>query len=189
VSQTDYQQWADSLKDGITYLIAQNTAPSSKLYGMISGVFGVIGHSSGADGALLAAAQDTRISAVIAQAATSPLSDSYSIPVYGNASLITAPVQLQIGSADLIVAPSDCEHFYPVLKSPKEFVEITNAGHMSFMDIGTGYPENAYINKYMVNWFDYYLKGDTSNYTYIFGNGAQNDLATGALSVLEFAPQ
>jgi pimeloyl-ACP methyl ester carboxylesterase len=182
---SDYQQWADSIKDGITYLQELNSG-SSTLAGMISDVFGVAGHSSGADGVLLAAAQDSRISAVVAQAPTSPLSDPASQKVYDAARLITAPVQIMAGSDDLLVAPSDSQHFYPVLSPPKEFVEITGAGHLSFTTFyldSTGIPT---IKKYMNNWFDYYLKGDTSSYTYIFGSEAQNDLATGTLSTLDF---
>jgi hypothetical protein len=38
----------------------------------------------------------------------------------------------------------------------------------------------------MVNWFDYYLKEDTSKHSALFGTEAQNDLAAGALSALHF---
>jgi predicted dienelactone hydrolase len=182
---SDYQQWADSIKDGITYLQDLNSG-TGKLAGMISGVFGAGGHSSGADGVLLAAAQDSRISAVVAQAPTSPLSDRASRKVYDTAGLITAPVQIMAGSDDLLVDPSDSQHFYPVLNPPKEFVEVRGAGHLSFTTFyldGTGIPT---IKKYMKNWFDYYLKGDTSIYTYIFGSEAQNDLDTRTLSDLDF---
>jgi dienelactone hydrolase len=184
-TQTDYQCWADGIKDGITYLTQQNTKSDSILNGLISGVFGAGGHSSGADGVLLAAAQDTRISAVIAQAPTSPLSDSTSQGAYNAAPLISVPVQIQAGSADLLVDPSDSQHFYPVLNPPKEFVEITGSGHLSFTDLYWVSTGVSVIENYTQNWFDYYLKGDTSNYTYIFGTGAQNDLATGALSALD----
>jgi dienelactone hydrolase len=185
---SDYQQWADSIKDGITYLEGLNSG-SSTLAGMISGVFGAAGHSSGADGVLLAAAQDSRISAVVAQAPTSPLSDPASQKVYDTAGLITAPVQIMAGSDDLLVDPSDSQHFYPVLKPPKEFVEIRGAGHLSFTDIHLDSTGVSTIEKYMKDWFDYYLKGDSSIYTYIFGSGAQNDLATGTLSALQCQPQ
>jgi predicted dienelactone hydrolase len=186
---SDFQCWAAGIEDGITYLTQQNTKSGSILNGMMSGVFGAVGHSSGADGVLLAAAQDTRISAVIAQAPSSPLGDATTQKVYDAAKLIkSVPVQIMAGSSDLLVAPSDSQYFYPVLKPPKEFVEIAGGGHLDFTDLYLHPSAVPIIEKYTKNWFDYYLKGDTSSYTYIFGTGAQNDLATGALSALEFAP-
>jgi dienelactone hydrolase len=155
---------------------------------MISGVFGAAGHSMGADGVLLAAAQDSRISAVVSQAPSSPLGDATTQKVYDAANLIHAPVMIEAGSADWIVDPSDSQHFYPILKPPKEFVEIAGGGHLDFTDVFADLTVQAIIGKYMENWFDYYLKGDTSSYTYLFGTGAQNDLATGTLSALQCQP-
>ena len=196
---SDVQQWADSIKDGISYLQMQNSG-SSILAGMMSGVFGAAGHSMGGAGALLAASQDSRISAVVSMAAPSPNMTSTMMgmpppsqtfgPVYEAAKLIRVPTQIMAGSSDTIVPPSASEYYYPVLGGPKEFVEIAGAGHLDFIDNILGILSNpAYqqiFEKYMTNWFDYYLKGETSNYTYIFGTGAQNDLSTGTLSALDF---
>jgi hypothetical protein len=192
---SDYQQWADSIKDGITYLQAQNSG-SSTLAGMISGVFGAAGHSMGADGVLLAAEQDSRIKAVISMAASSPFNDSTAQYIYNAAGSITAATMLQATADDNIVIPASSEYFYPVLTCPKEFINITPDGdlldgHFLYTDMGQSDPQTpagATLLKYTSNWFDYYLKGDTSKYTDIFGTRAQNDLAAGALSALELAP-
>jgi dienelactone hydrolase len=194
---TDDQQWADGIKGGISYLQMQNSS-SSVLQGMISGVFGAAGHSMGGAGVLLAAAQDSRIRAVVSMAAPSPnmtinipfLPSPSQIfgPVYAAAGSISVPVQLMAGSSDTLVPVSATEVYYPVLGQPKEFVEIAGAGHLDYIDIMSNPAYLQIVEKYTRNWFDYYLKGDTSSYTYIFGTGAQNDLASGALSALSFVP-
>jgi predicted dienelactone hydrolase len=109
-------------------------------------------------------------------------------PVYQAAKLIRVPTQLMAGSADVLVPPSAPKDYYSVLSAPREFVEITGAGHLDYTDIFSNASYLQTIEKYTRNWFDYYLKGNTSTYTYIFGTGAQNDLASGTLSDLEFEP-
>jgi predicted dienelactone hydrolase len=200
---TNVQQWADGLKGGITWLQAQNSA-SSKLNGMISGTFGVAGHSMGGAGVLLAASQDSRISAVVSMAPPSPnmtpslfsqlLFSSMPSPqetfgsVYQAAKLIRVPVLIIAGNSDTIVSPLATKDYYPVLSTTKEFVEITGVGHLDYTDIFSNASYLQTIEQYTRNWFDYYLKGNTSTYTYMFVTGAQNDLASGVLSDLEFEP-
>jgi dienelactone hydrolase len=187
---TDDQQWADAIKDGISYLQAQNSS-SSVLEGMISGVFGAAGHSMGGGGVLLAASQDSRISAVVSMAPPSPsmgIGGSLFQKVYDGAKLIRVPVQILAGSADILVPATASQAYYPVLGAPKEFVEISGAGHTDYIDMPLNATALNTVEKYTKNWFNYYLKGDTSCYTYIFGAEAQNDFASGALSALDFAP-
>jgi predicted dienelactone hydrolase len=205
----NFQQWADGFKGGITYLQGLNSG-TGKLAGTMSGLFGIGGHSSGADGVLLAAgqmaaAQDSRIKAVVSHSAQSPLQrgcDTCGVcnsnnracdPVYEAAKLINVPVQLQAGSDDLLVNPPETEYFYPVLKAPKEFVNICGtvspdycAGHLSFTDFYLDNVGVAQIKKYTKNWFDYYLKGDMNKYTYLFGQDAQADLTKKVLTKLNF---
>jgi hypothetical protein len=91
-----------------------------------------------------------------------------------------------IGSDDLLIAPSDCENFYAVLNPPKEFVEIKGAAHMDFTGLPLNPDKVPIIEKYTKNWFDYYLKGDMSKYTYLFGQDAQADLTKKVLTKLNF---
>jgi len=73
ITGSDVQQWADSIKDGISYLQMQHSG-FSDLAGMVSGVFGAAGDSMGGAASLLAASQDNRIRAVVSMAPPSPTS-------------------------------------------------------------------------------------------------------------------
>jgi dienelactone hydrolase len=73
ITGSDVQQWADSIKDGISYLQMQHSGYSN-LAGMVSGVFGAAGDSMGGAASLLAASQDNRIRAVVSMAPPSPTS-------------------------------------------------------------------------------------------------------------------
>ena len=114
-------------------------------------------------------------------------------PVYEAAKTISVPVMIVSDSKDSMAPPQYNEEYYPILKGAKQFVEVYSAtgglfgeGHLDYLDILADANARSTIQKYTRNWFDYYLKGDTSKYTYIFGTGAQNDLASGALSALHF---
>ncbi len=134
ITGSDVQQWADSIKDGISYLQAQNSG-SSTLAGMMSGVFGAAGHSMGGAGALLAASQDSRISAVVSMAAPSPISQCTNVlcsmfsgsdpeatfrKVCNAAELIHVPVQLVSGSADDMADPAGTHYYSNYIHAPWE---------------------------------------------------------------------
>jgi predicted dienelactone hydrolase len=190
-------QWADAISGGITYLQSHGT--SGTLAGMISGVLGVGGHSMGGAGALLEAGSDTRVSAVVAMAPPSPNmppsplfsscpdpSVSFT-PCYSATQVITAPTQIQSADADTTyVPPQYAPYYYEALTCPKELIDISNGTHLDWIDGFSNSARLAIAERYTESWFDYYLKGDTSDYTYIFGTGAQNDLASGVLVDLEF---
>jgi pimeloyl-ACP methyl ester carboxylesterase len=166
---------------------------------MISGVFGVGGHSMGAAGALEEAGYDSRVSAVVALAPPSPNmppnplfsscpdpSISFA-PCYRAVQAMSAPTQIQSADADTTyVPPQYAPYYYAALSCPKELIDITNGTHLDWVSGFSNAARLAISERYLENWYDYYLKGNTGDYTYIFGIGAQNDLASGALTDLEF---
>ncbi len=115
---------------------------------------------------------------------------------------ITVPIQLQVGSDDAMVPPDRVFPFYSDLipdTTVKEYVEIDGGNHIGFLNqefaevaelIGQENPEagevfgkdapsiigfegQRYVSStYFTAWFQYYLKGIDSYYSYIFGKEA-----------------
>jgi pimeloyl-ACP methyl ester carboxylesterase len=149
---------------------------------MVGDDIGVAGHSTGAEGALLAAEQDGRIDAVVS---ISPDKDSRVI--MSNLSAINVPVLIISGSSDLIVNWRNSYDIYTQLSSTKEFICIRGAGHLDFLDgIFSSASKLSVAKKYTANWFRYFLQDDTSVESALFGSAAQADLTNRVLSVLEY---
>jgi dienelactone hydrolase len=202
ILSTDVGQWSDGISSGITYLLS-----TSSLKGMVdSSKIGAMGHSMGGAGAILATASDTRIKATVALAPGNiKLGSSIFAKALAAAKTVKVPVQIQVGSADNIT-PKDLVHQYylniPASGVPKEYVEIKGGGHIQFVDnLGelsklfyggattqglTVQQQHDISGQFYTAWFQYFLCGQTSFVTYIFGANAQNTLATGILSALQW---
>ena len=174
-----------------------------------TGNFGVMGHSMGGAGAIEAASVNPEIDAVVALA---PGADNGSLASYFEGtkqacSLVSAPIQLQVGSNDGDVLPAWVDEYYNLIPATtvKEQLVMNGANHIGFYDenivplfqwmiyFGLDNPSAISIEeqhrvsrKYYTAWFQYHLKGITGYDTYIFGDEAQADLSNRVLSDLEF---
>ena len=119
---------------------------------------GLAGHSLGGYTALAIAGawpqwKDTRIKAILA---LSP----YSAPFVVHRTLegIKVPVMYQAGTQDFMT-PVISKHdgAYDQTTSPKIYMELDGAGHISYLDIRPSYRET--INAYSIAFFDHYLGG------------------------------
>lgn len=206
----DTQQWAQGCNKAIATLKSENTRCLSPMRGLLNAdKFGVMGHSMGGAGVIEAASANPGIDAVVALA---PGADNGSLAQYfertkQDCALVTAPIQMQVGSNDGDVLPAWVDEYYNLVPgmTAKEQLVITGANHIGFYDegvvclfqwmitFGLDNPSTISIaeqhrvsQKYYTAWFQYYLKGITGYGTYIFGDEAQSDLTAGVLTALEY---
>jgi len=197
----DTTQWARGFSGGIAKLKEQNSCWLSPMRGLLdTGKFGAIGLSMGGGGCIEATgAAGSEIDAAVALA---PATSDASMAAARN---IAVPIQLQVGSADSMVAPSSVLYYYTDLipdTAVKEYVEINGGSHSGFIDeffawiavlFGIDTPgtitfaEQRYTSgKYFTAWFNYHLKGVHAYHPYLFGGKAFQDLSDGILSDLRF---
>ena len=172
-------QWSDGIKSAIDYLTnverpLHHEASIEKI--------GVMGHSMGGLGALIAGSEDPRIKCIVGLA-PALMPEFIGIPevIYN----IPAPVQLQIGEYDGLIPPKNVKAFFDSLNShQKEYLEIKGGNHIRFTDkatfsimgeclsrfgiIGrqlkdrkasiTFNEQHSISGKKFVEWFDHYLK-------------------------------
>ncbi|MCK4952893.1 hypothetical protein KAS14_03845 [Candidatus Bathyarchaeota archaeon] len=121
-------QWSDGISSAIDYLFSENSLHNK----ICPGKIGVMGHSMGGLGTLIAGSKDSRIRCIVGLA-PAILPEYLSIPkeIFG----ISIPTQLQIGSNDGIIPPENVKDFFADLSSKKKrFVEIEGGNHMRFLD-------------------------------------------------------
>ena len=198
------------------WLAAENSNPDSPLHGQIDlSQRGIMGHSLGG-AAASRAAQYMDIDAVVALApgapgdlvqtfrtATTPV--DLKAAIIAGLATITAPTQIQAATQDCITGDLWDAAYYNALTAPsRQFVLLNGANHVSFNDVGSiantagqAFDCAAVVDdldhsqrlsrRYFTAWFDYFLKGDTTVAPYVFGSAAEQDLASGLLTALEFA--
>ncbi len=130
----DDAQWAAGFNGGISKLQSEaNTSPLSPIYKLLNtNRFGVIGLSSGGAGAMIAAGNNSQIKTVVALAPDKNAQTDLAAP------LITVPIQVQVGSNDLLNPPASVSALY---------AEITNAPYKDFEEIGGG-NHVGYLNEW-----------------------------------------
>mgnify|MGYP001046031077 CR=1 FL=1 len=201
---TGLNQWSDGISDCVTYLDELSTSKTSVLGGMVDSTrIGVMGHSMGGAGAILATGRDSRIKATVALApGHSRLGSFVFAKALEAAKSIRVPVQIQVGSADRITPKKLVHEYYMNIPrvAAKEYVEIKGGSHIQFIDSlnillpmfdlgGTlGLDRQHQISRmFFTAWFQYFLCGQDRFETYIFGARAWTAKATGELSALEWA--
>ena len=178
----DHSQFADDLRDSLTWLTWENDDPDSFLFnGVAVGQFGVSGHSMGGGASILAASRDDRILTVsnLAAAETNP-------SAIGAASLITRPVQLIAGSEDGITPPPAQQMpIYDAANPPRQLPLIEGGWHCGFQD--TSFPffcdsgslpreeQLALTRRLLTTWFLLYLQGDEARWVDVWGPTPRQD--------------
>jgi dienelactone hydrolase len=196
-------QWSEGISSGITHLTELSSSDSSTLTGMVdSAKLGAMGHSMGGAGAILATADDSRIKSTVALAPANPRHGPSDFAKALEASkTLKVPVQIQVGSKDGLTPKDSVHEYYVNLPglAAKEYVEIKGGGHVNFTDINTKLlsivdpgstlsldRQHQISWPFFTAWFQYFLKGDMSYETDLFGARAQNALTSNALSALEW---
>ena len=206
----DTQQWAQGFNQAIATLKSWNVICFSPMRGLLNtNKFGVVGYSMGGAGVIEAASANPAIKAIVALA---PGADNGSLAAdfertKQDCSLVSVPIQMQVGSNDGDVFPAWVDEYYNLIPSTtaKEQLVIAGGNHIGFFDtdiaplfqimvlLGMDNPstisveqQHAISRGYYTAWFQYYLKGITEYRTYIFGGKAQSDLNTGVLTALEY---
>ncbi|MBI5029433.1 MAG: hypothetical protein HZB51_02815 [Chloroflexi bacterium] len=190
----------------LVYLESANANSASPFYQRIDTTrFGIIGHSLGGMSSLDVAGQDPRVKAVVAldPAGASGMS-------FGSASVQATATYTDlttITGATLIVgaASSLCNNnaeynamYTDVGAEHKAKPVVANGSHCDFLDPSdTTYRNLCYsfcgggsfnadrltlAKKLSVAWFNYYLKEQSSQFTYLYGTNINQDLQAGKLS-------
>ena len=96
------------------------------------GKIGIMGHSLGGLGALIAGSEDTRIKCIVGLA-PAILPEVFTVPkeIYS----ISIPTQLQIGSNDGIIPPENIKGFFNKLNTKhRNYVHIEGGNHIRFLN-------------------------------------------------------
>lgn len=166
--------FADDFSYSLDYLEAQNANSASFLYQQIdTDHFGASGHSMGGGVSILAAAQDSRIQAVLNLAAAETFPDSAIDAMAG----LHVPIALLAGTGDIIAPPQ--RHQQPMYDNghaPRLLAILDGANHCSFaaeLRACGGTMDPAYqlqiTNRWTTAFFNLYLKGKSAYATYIWG--------------------
>lgn len=177
-----HQNFANDLRQSLTYLEQENANPSSVLFNQVrTQRFGASGHSMGGGSSILAAAQDTRIKALanLAAAETNP-SAVAAMPS------VTIPASLISGSADTIVpVASNGQLMYNAGPAPKILPVIQGGWHCGFLDANglgcdTGTISRAEqlfeTRRLLTSFFNLYLKSDESVWKQVWGRDLDGPL-------------
>jgi dienelactone hydrolase len=138
-------QWSDGIRSAIDYLQNKESLVHNEL---CSEEIGVMGHSMGGLGALIATREDYRIKCTVSLA---PAIIPQFISIPKDIASISAPVQLQIGSNDGLIPPETVKNFFNCLSSSqKSYVEIEGGNHIRFMDKSVVSIVGEYLSRFGV---------------------------------------
>ncbi len=180
----NHKKFAEDLSRCLTYLEQEDGRAASWLSGQVDTAhFGASGHSMGGGTALLAAAADSRIRAVVSLSAaeTNP-SAIAAMPG------IAAPVRMIVGSADGIVSPSQTAGIYAAAKAPRQLSVIQGGTHCGFLDSNTQFcdppgmarvAQLAQARRLLTDFFNLYLNNDQTAWRETWGPELLADSAVG----------
>lgn len=124
-------QFALDMRTGLDWLELEHARPGATLEGGIdTGAFGISGHSMGGGAAMLAAADDARISAIatLAAAETNP-------SAVAAAARLTIPASYISGSQDAITPLAQHgQRMYDAQTSPRQLPLVLGGSHCGFQD-------------------------------------------------------
>jgi dienelactone hydrolase len=190
----------------IDWCTEENLRADSPLFGRVdTGTVGAAGHSHGGKVSVVAALYDPRIDAIVDLDGNN---DSDRVPLAGRMHEINAPI-LWLSSGDESrctgILGSRGEVLYPYASPPTEEVTILGASHIAFLEssqglnvigqvvCGGGDKEQQAVRdiayRYLIAWFNVYLKGDRSFETYFRGHEAARDVARGDVAIRARFPQ
>jgi hypothetical protein len=201
---SNHGEMANSTLDLITAMAKKNATSGGFLQGMVNvNNTALTGHSLGAKIAVLAEEDEaSRGLKNVRAVETLAFANANAPSTFFNLSSIHVPVQLQTGTLDAVAYPSqNSQVVYNGLGTPpKQFVNITGGNHYHYADEDPSFGElgdntstitrAAQLTlgeKYATAFFNYYLKGETQYWTYLYGADAKSDLKSGAIAWNEFA--
>jgi dienelactone hydrolase len=175
-----HPEYARDLQDCLTFLERAAVDPGSFLRGQVDiGRFGLSGHSMGGGAAILAAAADSRVQALIPMAPAETRPDS----AIAAMSSVQAPVALLSGSDDWIT-PID-RHSQPMYDNggtPKLLPVIQGGDHCGFVSelpsCGGSLSAEQQLrlaHRWLTAFFNLYLKRDTGYADDIWGPASRSD--------------
>ncbi len=185
----DHQEYARELAACLDYLESEGNNFSSDFYLAVDTMCGVFGHSMGGGASGLVPSVYPTIDAVsgLAAAETNPSA----IAALAN---YAGPFQ-SISGEDDNTAPESGHQIpmYNAATGPRQWVSLTGGAHCKFTDATTicdlvsspgsiSRPTQIHrSNKYLVAFFNYFLKADASAETYICGDSVQADITASRL--------
>ena len=133
----------------LDFIISENSNSSSVLYGKINTEkAAAVGHSQGGRSAVNAAVKDGRFDCVLSLAGSNYVEE---------AEPLRTPALFMAGTRDMIVSANKwVKPAYEAAKGPAVYVSLVNGVHTSCCT-----DPDTYI-KYAIEWFDIWLKNDTS---------------------------
>jgi dienelactone hydrolase len=175
---------AQALEAALETLRAENDRPDSPLSGQIDLTrLGIMGHSMGGGGALLAA--DALGDEIQAAIPLMPWSQDGSPPMFPN---VKAPTMVITGEVDRTARPTEMGYpFYTTLSGSTEraYVEVEGGAH----DIGKNPGlHHDIVGRYAIAWLKLHLEDDERYRELIYGMPRADDLANDRLSRFESAP-
>jgi predicted dienelactone hydrolase len=192
----------------LSYLEAENANPASMFYGRIAvKQLGVVGHSLGGATTLMVAARDSRIKAAVAlDPGILPSALDTPWDYQQEAPMINAPTAVLASPPSTCIGTTGCDDMYPSVGSDhKANWVITNGSHCDFMDTddilvrlacyslyGQQYSqERVWLGeRYTTAWLNYYLRGQSQYFTYLYGEDAQADIQANRVTrAAQTAPQ
>lgn len=158
----------DDVNDLLDMLEEQNGTAGHLLFGMIDkDAYGTCGYSTGGGISLITGAQVQRVKAIQSMAAA-----IYNAAVDGIAPMFNGrPLLLQVGKEDTPYIEGS-QRAYRKVGAPCILVEITGAAH------GGPFLDYMYVAFYL-----YHLQGDDDYFTFLYGDGAVDEVAAGTANV------
>ncbi len=183
--------FAADLRYCLDHLIAAGEAPDGHFAGGVaSDRLAVSGHSMGGGCAILAAAADSRIDAVLTLAAADTNPSSIAA-----ATGVVAPLRLIVGSADSIVPPGpSAGPMYANAGGPRQLATLVGGSHCGFLDASIPFCDSGSMSRpeqldrtraLMVEFLDLHLWQDASDWRLVWGPEATGN----SLLELEFDPR
>jgi dienelactone hydrolase len=194
----DAETRVTNLRDVLTYLETQTTAPGSFLHQKVDADrLATAGHSLGGSTALATAAHDARVKAVVGldpvNHGGAPGQTQEVWNAAAEAPLISVPTGILGAPSDGCNDQADYAEIYSFVGATHKASYLINAAsHCAFSIPGSQFctfacggtvdaQKQLLVKRYMTGWFNYYLLYKTEDYTYLFGAHSAADVDTGLI--------
>lgn len=178
----DHAAFGEDLAYAVTSLQQEGSNSGSILSGVVGTTSAIMGHSMGGGASFLAAENNTNITCMVSFAAAETTPSAISA-----ATSIIVPTLILAGSEDCITPPADNQllMYNDLASDCKTYIDITGAGHCKFatsnftcelgeITCGSGSlsreDQHAMIFKYLIPFYNYYLKNDAAAWASFNGN-------------------
>jgi len=198
-TESNFDAQVAQVSQVIDWAAAQNADPDSPLYGRVDAdTVGVTGHSLGGHVCIGAILKDPRIDAAISIDAwfdrvTDPFGDV--LTTIATPTMFINAWQGRCGGHNL----DNPVPIYDLIGTPKLEMAVIDSAHIDFLEVSPGINAagqvlcgggtrdknevRAIAQRYMVAWFNVYLKGLTEYTDYFAGEKAQQDINTGSVTI------